>query len=575
MLKVKEIIKQMKQVLIEIELAKDNYKKVLSEIQKLDYKYQKGELDYKLYITLKNRILRDKSEIDVKEAYNNYVHSLKNKLYDLNSKALQLISIDESYNSLVIGKSVKKEPTLDLPSLDALEIAEVEVPIENIEIKKIEQDKIKFENKLSKKEEEKKEEIPVPLPEPLDIYKPPKPKKLSFFKRLIYAIEAKEKPWLEAHQKDVFLGGIFSIDFLNYLLFGKEKNVSLFGETQILPSILSYEQKSYDDITLSKREILDPYLLEKEIKELKSLISKKKPESYKANTLGYISNLTVRKISIYFIEKFPDFFKGLYMAVRKANLKILANTYINIMFFLTIFSFILSIPFFTYIFALQGDNGLLVILKTLGSSILLANIVFWLSFYYPFMKAKERKRSINTNMPFAIDHMSSVIASGVNPATMFRLISSSSEYGEVSVEFEKISNYVDFFGYDILTAIKAVALTTPSEQFKEFLDGFVSTIETGGDLKEYLKQKSSEALLNYRLERQKYVESLSTYSDIYTGVLIAAPLFFVTTLSLISVIGGSIAGIRIDTLIALGTYIVIPLLNVLFIIFLEFNQPEV
>jgi flagellar protein FlaJ len=191
------------------------------------------------------------------------------------------------------------------------------------------------------------------------------------------------------------------------------------------------------------------------------------------------------------------------------------------------------------------------------------------------MRAKSRKRSINTNLPFAIDHMSSVISSGVSPATMFKLISNSKEYGEISIEIDKVSNYVEFFGYDILTALRAVALITPSEEFKEFIDGFVSTIETGGDLKGYLAQKSSEALLNYRLERQKYVEALSTYSDIYTGVLIAAPLFFVIALSLVSVIGGNIGGFSVGTIISFGTYLIIPLLNMAFLIFLEASQPEV
>ncbi len=82
-------------------------------------------------------------------------------------------------------------------------------------------------------------------------------------------------------------------------------------------------------------------------------------------------------------------------------------------------------------------------------------------------------------------------------------------------------------------------------------------------------------MLSYRLERQKYVESLSTYSDIYTGVLIAAPLFFVTALSLVSMLGGTIGGIRITFIITFGTYVAIPLLNVAFIMFLEMSQPEI
>ena len=66
-----------------------------------------------------------------------------------------------------------------------------------------------------------------------------------------------------------------------------------------------------------------------------------------------------------------------------------------------------------------------------------------------------------------------------------------------------------------------------------------------------------------------------TTAYIYTGVLIAAPLFFVTALSLVSAFGGTLGGIPVNTLITLGTYVMIPLLNIVFLVFLEVNQPEV
>ena len=565
MLKIKPYLKEMHGILKEIDSARDNYKTVISELNDLDLRYQNRQFNYKKYIKIQNKILLNKTREQVFSAYDTYSISLSNQLIKLNNKILRIIYNDKSYAKLSLGKDkiTKKGPLL--PSLGDLEIAEVEVPIKKV---------IKREKKVVKKL--KPEEIKAPGPEALEHLIIPKPVKLGFLKRLVYAFQAKEKPWLDAHQK-VLLGGFLSTDFLKYLLFGKEKKKDIFGATTILPSILSAEAKSRieRELSISKTDILDPYLLEKQIKELKSLISRKKPEIYKASTLGYLANTTVRRISIYFIEKYPEFFKKLYKTIRFANIKILANTYINIIFFLTLLSSIISIPLFTIFFALQGNPVGIVFLRTIISVIVVTNLTFWSGFYYPFMKAKSRKRSINTNLPFAIDHMSSVIAAGVNPSTMFKLISTSREYGEISIEIEKITNYVGFFGYDILTAIKAVALITPSEDFKEFLDGFVSAIETGGDLKAYLSQKSSEALLNYRLERQKYVESLSTYSDLYTGVLIAAPLFFVTALSLVSVLGGTIGGMSVNSIITLGTYLIIPGLNLLFLIFLELNQPEI
>ena len=130
------------------------------------------------------------------------------------------------------------------------------------------------------------------------------------------------------------------------------------------------------------------------------------------------------------------------------------------------------------------------------------------------------------------------------------------------------------FGYDLTTALRNVAKTTPSPKFRELLNGIITTLETGGDLKDYLNEKAKDALSTYKLERKKYVEALATYSDIYTGVLIAAPLLFLVTLAIINMIGGSVLGFDASVLAFMGTFFVIPFLNVIFVIFLNFIQPE-
>ena len=46
---------------------------------------------------------------------------------------------------------------------------------------------------------------------------------------------------------------------------------------------------------------------------------------------------------------------------------------------------------------------------------------------------------------------------------MFRLIAESSdEYGAVSEELQKITNYIEIFGYDLSSAVETVAASTPS-----------------------------------------------------------------------------------------------------------------
>jgi archaellum biogenesis protein FlaJ (TadC family) len=81
-------------------------------------------------------------------------------------------------------------------------------------------------------------------------------------------------------------------------------------------------------------------------------------------------------------------------------------------------------------------------------------------------------------------------------------------------------------------------------------------------------------MLQYKLERQRYTESISTFSDIYTGIMVASPLFFVAVLSLVSILGGTVGNMDINTLMVLGTYVAIPAMNLLFMGFMELTQPN-
>ena len=82
--------------------------------------------------------------------------------------------------------------------------------------------------------------------------------------------------------------------------------------------------------------------------------------------------------------------------------------------------------------------------------------------------------------------MGAIAGSGASPISIFNLILNSGEYKGLEGEIRKIVNYVNLFGYDLSTALKAVSLTTPSQEFKDLLTGIIASTETGGDLKSYL-----------------------------------------------------------------------------------------
>ena len=171
--------------------------------------------------------------------------------------------------------------------------------------------------------------------------------------------------------------------------------------------------------------------------------------------------------------------------------------------------------------------------------------------------------------------MSAVAGSGANPMSIFELIADSDEYPELKKEIKKILNYVNLFGYNLTNALKNVAATTPSPEFKELLNGMISTIETGGDLRSYLKEKSYDALNTYRFDRKKQVEALATYSEVYTAILIASPLLLLVTLAIINSIGGNLGGLSVVTIAWISILGVLPLLNIGFMVFVNISQKGV
>jgi len=266
------------------------------------------------------------------------------------------------------------------------------------------------------------------------------------------------------------------------------------------------------------------------------------------------------------VDRIPSLAQPLFWKIHESGMMVLHRTYLSVAILTSVLLGFLSAVFFLVYepayFFFSFPFGLLVF-----------------GFYYatPFVLASNRRRNIEVNLPFAIHHMAAIASSGVSPYIMFRILTDFTEYGEISKEAAKIIRHVDVFGQDILFAIKEVTAESPSKRFAEFLNGITSTIDTGGSLKDYLQVRAREAIFEYEIERKKYVEALSTYADFFTVILVAAPLFLVAILTIISMLGSStlIMGFTPSTFMMYATYLVLPAIHLAFLGFLSVAQPEV
>ncbi len=274
-------------------------------------------------------------------------------------------------------------------------------------------------------------------------------------------------------------------------------------------------------------------------------------------------------------RKFENYLKPLKEELVRSNLSVLFELYVGKMLFFSIAAFVGTFIFVVTATTIIGTSPLFSIASGLITATAVSLAVLTLYHSYPFNLLTSKKTSIEANLPFAINHMAAISASGVPPFVVFKLLANIHEYGEISNESRRIVRNVDTFGMDVVSAMRNVADRSPSQEFKQLIYGVVSTIETGGDLKRFLDNASKEALFNYRIKREKYLQTLGTYADFYTAVLIAAPLFFISVLSVMSMVGGEVFGLSIPTAMRIGVYAMIPLMNILFLMFVHYTQPQV
>ncbi|MBU5537503.1 MAG: type II secretion system F family protein [Candidatus Aenigmatarchaeota archaeon] len=275
-----------------------------------------------------------------------------------------------------------------------------------------------------------------------------------------------------------------------------------------------------------------------------------------------------------FVDKIGKYFNFLRDSLPKADIKIPFRTYLSMVFLSTIMVYLFSLVFFAIITTFLEIKLLHQIVLVAYLPLMIALIAFGVLVMYPYQKVMSRKKNIDINMPFALTHMAAIAESGVPPYMIFKLLSNFDEYGEIAREMKVLVRNIDTFGVDPLTAVREMAEKTPSEELRQVLLGIISATESGGDVKTYIKNAGEQAMFEWRLKREKFMQQLSAYAEFYTGILIAAPLFIIALFAVMNMIQPNIAGFDILTLTKLSIYILVPLLNVGFLLFLRGVEVE-
>ncbi|HEX3001684.1 MAG TPA: type II secretion system F family protein [Methanoregula sp.] len=207
---------------------------------------------------------------------------------------------------------------------------------------------------------------------------------------------------------------------------------------------------------------------------------------------------------------------------------------------------------------------------TVFSLLVFGGLTFAAFLLYPGIEAGNRRRNIDASLPYAINYVTSMSTAGITPAEVFRLLGDSPIYGESSVEARYIAREIDIFGRDLIDALRLVSASTPSKRMKEFLQGAMASISSGGNLTDYFRTKADQYALENRQTQKQFLDMLALIAESYVTAMVAGTLFLIILQSIMSVLSGDNRPLFLYAIV----YIMIPMGSIAFVVMISTLTPE-
>ncbi len=225
----------------------------------------------------------------------------------------------------------------------------------------------------------------------------------------------------------------------------------------------------------------------------------------------------------------------------QAHMKIRAEEFISYVWMTTLIAAIVGIVAGIVVGPVLGTLlglGTLMLFVGLMIAVLTPIMTYMILKSGPGSKAKARGKKIDKKLPDAMSFIAAMASADVNIDLIFKELSKQAIYGETREEAEWITRDTELLGIDILTAMQRAADRTPSESFRDFIQGVITTSSSGGELKPYFTSKLTEYQDSRKLVVQQKMETLGMMAESFVTVVVAFPLFLIVIMSIMALMGG-------------------------------------
>jgi flagellar protein FlaJ len=277
------------------------------------------------------------------------------------------------------------------------------------------------------------------------------------------------------------------------------------------------------------------------------------------NTLEGLSYRLFGGISKKFLKSVFEFKE----ALAKAGITIFPETYVSLMFLISILTIPVSIIAIVLIYITQ-----IVFLIFLVPFPIYVMIGFMVA---PSSKASERKSALEREMPFAATYVTVMASGGIPPYMSFKRLSEVELLPATRKEARHLIRDVEVFGVDPLSALQLAARNNPLDIFRDFISGYASTVIIGGDVIHFLETKAEDIFKTGSIRVKAAAERLGMLLESFIIVMVLMSLCFYILFSVESIYS---TGMDMGSGVIMYTYVFTPLLSVVFLYLAHGMQPK-
>ena len=147
---------------------------------------------------------------------------------------------------------------------------------------------------------------------------------------------------------------------------------------------------------------------------------------------------------------------------------------------------------------------------------------------------RSQSKKIKKELPYFITIVTLLSSAGIGPYFMLQRVKSIELLPTIRNESLKMLKRVDLLGVDPLEVMRQVRTHASSKALGEFFDGYVSTVESGGNIVNYLKSKMKTVFDRHAESQKQAVVKLGALVEAYMTIQVVLLAVYIISAAVIS-----------------------------------------